>query len=115
MGCSKNKFAALTLTALTLSCSGNSSDIPPEFPRLYGDLRIVSREFGELSPDGRIARTQILEKYGYTAQKFDSIAERIQGNADSWNAFQESVSVYIDSIAIANGAISPPKNIKDKK
>lgn len=115
MGCSKNKFAALTLTALTLSCSGNSFDIPPEFPRLYGDLRIASREFGELSPDGRIARTQILERYGYTAQKFDSIAERLQGDADSWNVFQESVSAYIDSIAVAFGAISPQKNVKDKK
>lgn len=97
------------LAALAASCTGKSTDVPEDFVRLYGDLRIASKEYGEASPDGRIARVQILERYGFTAQKFDSVAEWIQNTPDVWNPFEESVTAYVDSLAISAGAIAPPK------
>ncbi len=109
MGCSRNKLASLTLASVVLSCSGGSTSVPENFVHLYGDLRIASKEFGETSTDGKIARVQILERYGFTAQKFDSIAEWIQSTPDAWSPFEESVTAYVDSLAISAGAIAPPK------
>ena len=102
----RNKILFGTLAVLATACSENIS-VPAEFVRLYGDLRIAEREFGETSPEGRIARVQILERYGYAANRFDSIAEQIQSNSDLWEPFQESVLVYVDSIAVLAGAVTP--------
>ena len=102
----RNKILFGTLAVLATACSENIS-VPAEFVRLYGVLSIAEREVGETSPEGRIARVQILERYGYTANRFDSIAEQIQSNSDLWEPFQESVLVYVDSIAVLVGAVTP--------
>lgn len=108
MGSLRNKLVFGALALFYAACSDRAS-VPPEFVRLYGDLRVAEREFGEISPDGRIVRVRILEKYGYTAERFDSIAERIQTHSDLWEPFQVAVSKYIDSLAIAADAITPPR------
>ncbi len=96
-------FLALSVCACTESVS-----VPAEFVRLYGDLRIAEREYGETTPDGRAARIIILERYGYSAKKFDSVAEWIQASPDVWSAFQDSVVAYVDSVATEAKAIAPP-------
>ncbi len=109
-GFSRSKFL-FGFFALSVSACTESVSVPKEFIRLYGDLRIAEREYGETSPDGRIARVLILKKYGYSAQRFDSVAEWIQINPNIWNAFQDSVVAYIDSVAIEAKAIAPPGKI----
>ncbi len=106
-GFSRNRFLFGCLALSVCACT-ESVSVPAEFVRLYGDLRIAEREYGETSPDGRAARIVILERYGYSAQKFDSVAEWIQANPGVWNAFQDSVVAYVDSVAIEAKAISPP-------
>lgn len=110
MGFLRNKFWLGAVAASVCACSGDFS-VPADFVRLYGDLRIAEREYGETSPDGRIARILLLEKYDYTAERFDSVAECIGKNPDVWNAFQDSVVAYVDSLAIAAGAIAPPPKV----
>ena len=107
MGCLRNKIGFGILVLLVLSCTEGSNSIPPDFAHLYGDLRIAAREFGETSTDGRIARIRILEQYGYTADRFDSIAECIQKSPDLWEPFQEAVVQYVDSTAVEAKAIAP--------
>ena len=120
MGFLRIKTALAAASLAVLACSENSGTVPSDFVHLYGDLRIAEREFGETSPDGRIVRILTLEKYGYTARKFDSIANVLQNSPDLWNAFQDSVVTYIDSVAVAANAIPKPlkphapKNLKGK-
>lgn len=112
MGSLKNKIGIGIFALSVLACTESSNSIPPDFVRLYGDLRIAAREFGETSTDGRIARIQIFKQYGYTVERFDSIAEKIQRNADLWEPFQEAVVEYVDSVAVGAGAIAPQvKNV----
>jgi len=112
MGFLRNKIWLGILALSVLACTESSNSIPPDFVRLYGDLRIAAREFGETSTDGRIVRIRILEQYGYTAERFDSVAEKVQRSADLWEPFQEAVVQYIDSIAVEAKAIAPQvKNV----
>lgn len=113
-GFSRRKFL-LGFFALSACACTESVSVPREFVRLYGDLRIAEREYGETSPEGRIARILILEKYNYSPAKFDSIAEWIQANPDVWNAFQDSVVAYVDSVAVEAKAIAPPGKINGEK
>jgi len=64
----------------------------------YIELRVVSREYGETSPDGRIARTEALKKYGYTRASFEAEAEKIKRDPDLWEPFQAAVVARIDSL-----------------
>ena len=112
----RNKIGLGIFALSVLACSESSNSIPPDFVRLYVDLRVASREYGEISTDGRIVRMRILEKYGYTAERFDSVAECIQKSPDLWEPFQEAVVEYTDSIAVAVNAIAPQiRNQPDSK
>lgn len=112
----RNKIGLGIFALSVLACSEGSNSIPPDFVRLYVDLRVASREYGETSTDGRIVRMRILEKYGYTAERFDSVAECIQKSPDLWEPFQEAVVEYTDSIAVAVNAIAPQiRNQPDSK
>lgn len=111
MGFSRNSFWLCAVAISVCACTGDFS-VPKDFVRLYGDLRIAEREYGETSPDGRVARILLLEKYGYTVERFDSIAECIGKNPDVWDAFQDSVVSYVDSLAVAAKAITPPPKIE---
>ena len=112
----RNKIGLGIFALSVLACSESSNSIPPDFVRLYVDLRVASREYGETSTDGRIVRMRILEKYGYTAERFDSVAECIQKSPDLWEPFQEAVVEYTDSIAGAVNAIAPQiRNQPDSK
>lgn len=116
MGCLRSKIGLGIFALSALACTEGSNSIPSDFVRLYGDLRIATREFGETSTDGRIARVRILERYGYTAERFDSIAEKIQRSADLWEPFQNAVVEYVDSVAVSAKAIAPQvKNIPAAK
>lgn len=112
----RNKIGLGIFALSVLACSESSNSIPSDFVRLYVDLRVASREYGETSTDGRIVRMRILEKYGYTAERFDSVAECIQKSPDLWEPFQEAVVEYTDSIAVAVNAIAPQiRNQPDSK
>ena len=112
----RNKIRLGIFALSVLGCSESSNSIPPDFVRLYVDLRVASRAYGETSTDGRIVRMRILEKYGYTAERFDSVAECIQKSPDLWEPFQEAVVEYTDSIAVAVNAIAPQiRNQPDSK
>lgn len=102
----RNKLLCVFFTLSICACT-ESVSVPAEFVHLYGDLRIAKREYGEASPDGRTARILVLEKYGYSVQRFDSVAKWIQGNPDVWNTFQDLVVAYVDSVAIEAQAIAP--------
>ena len=112
----RNKIGLGIFALSVLACSESSNSIPPDFVRLYVDLRVASREYGETSTDGRIVRMRILEKYGYTAERFDSVAECIQKSPDLWEPFQEAVGEYTDSNAVAVNASAPQiRNQPDSK
>lgn len=120
MGFSRNSLVGIFAVCLIACNSGDA--VPGEFVRLYGDLRVAEREFGEATPDGRLARVQILKRYGWTAERFDSMAAKIQKDPQLWEPFQDSVVAYVDSVALAAGAITRsnkpfklPANVKVPK
>lgn len=115
MAFSKNKLIPVFFSFFLFSCSGDSLPVPTEYVHLYAEMRIAQREYGETSPEGRIARVEILKKYGYSRAEFDSMAECIQKNYQAWDPFQTQVSEYIDSLAITASAIPSPEKAKPEK
>ena len=116
----RNKIGLGIFALSVLACSESSNSIPPDFVRLYVDLRVASREYGETSTDGRIVRMRILEKYGYTAERFDSVAECIQKSPDLWEPKKKKKKENTESIAVAVKAAAPqirdqPDSKKKKK
>ncbi|OIP48377.1 MAG: hypothetical protein AUK31_06530 [Fibrobacteres bacterium CG2_30_45_31] len=80
------------------ACVENGSTVSENFVNAYIELRVVSREYGEISPDGRIARTEVLKKYGYTRASFEAEAENIKRDPDLWEPFQIAAVARIDSL-----------------
>jgi hypothetical protein len=80
------------------ACVENGSTVSENFVNAYIELRVVSREYGEISPDGRIARTETLKKYGYTRASFEAEAEKIKRDPDLWEPFQIAAVARIDSL-----------------
>jgi hypothetical protein len=90
------------LGCLVFFFGGCTDDIPvvsENFVNAYVELRVVSREYGETSPDSRIARTEVLKKYGYTKESFDSAAMNIKQTPDLWSPFQKKVIERLDSLS----------------
>ena len=73
----------------------------------YVDLRVASIEFGETAPAARIARTEVLKKYGYTAVTFDSAIAKMKRDPDAWEPFQNAVSDRLDSLSMQQGVTVP--------
>lgn len=77
----------------------------------YVDLRVASIEFGETAPAARIARTEVLKKYGYTAVTFDSAIAKMKRDPDAWEPFQNAVSARLDSLSMQQG-VTVPRDVR---
>jgi hypothetical protein len=64
---------------------------------VYAELRIAEREYGE-TEDGKIARLQILQKYGLSAEAFEEKMQEIKGEHEKWLEFQTTLMKVLDSI-----------------
>ena len=84
---------SLLLLALAIfaGCGHKPTPADGTLVNAYVDLRVASIEFGETAPAARIARTEVLKKYGYTAVTFDSAIAKMKRDPDAWEPFQNGV------------------------
>ena len=101
-----NSLLLLALAAFA-GCGHKTTPADGTLVNAYVDLRVASAEFGEMSPAARIARTEVLKKYGYTAATFDSAIAKMKRDPDAWEPFQEAVSVRLDSLSLQQGVDVP--------
>ncbi|MDR1759045.1 MAG: hypothetical protein LBR60_00800 [Fibrobacter sp.] len=80
------------------ACEKESTAGHPVFVKTYVELSIATQAYTS-TPEVRVARSKILEKYGYTAASFDSSVTALQNDPKAWIAFQKSVSAYADTLA----------------
>lgn len=82
-----------------LSCEKELPTISDEFVNAYIELRITSIELGDVNPNARIQRTNILKKYNYTVDSFNQEADNIRATPKLWLSFQKKVTTILDSLA----------------
>jgi pimeloyl-CoA synthetase len=78
-----------------------------EIALVYAELRIAEREYGE-AEDGKAARLQILQKYGFSAEVFEEKMEGIKKENETWLEFQKTLMKILDSIAESNKTEGEP-------
>ena len=100
---------SLLLLALAIfaGCGHKPTPADGTLVNAYVDLRVASIEFGETAPAARIARTEVLKKYGYTAVTFDSAIAKMKRDPDAWEPFQHAVSDRLDSLSMQQGVAVP--------
>jgi|GEM_PF-1173049 hypothetical protein len=100
---------SLLLLALAIfaGCGHKPTPADGTLVNAYVDLRVASIEFGETAPAARIARTEVLKKYGYTAVTFDSAIAKMKRDPDAWEPFQNAVSDRLDSLSMQQGVTVP--------
>ncbi len=100
---------SLLLLALAIfaGCGHKPTPADGTLVNAYVDLRVASIEFGETAPAARIARTEVLKKYGYTAVTFDSAIAKMKRDPDAWEPFQNAVSDRLDSLSMQQGVAVP--------
>lgn len=91
-------LSLLCICIYLLGCESLSPTISEEFVNAYIELRIVSLELGDVNPNARIKRTEILKKYNYSTESFNQESERIKTDPKLWLLFQQKVVSIVDSL-----------------
>ena len=92
-------FGFVFIFFLLLGCESFSPSVSEKFIDTYIELRLASLEFGDVNPDARIKRTEILKNNNYTAESFNEYADKIRANPELWLLFQQRVVDILDSLS----------------
>lgn len=109
-----NSLLFLALVALA-GCGHKPTPADETLVNAYVDLRVASIEFGETAPAARVARAEVLKKYGYTPATFDSAMAKMKRDPDAWEPFQNAVSARLDSLSLQQGVAMPRIPHESKK
>ena len=64
----------------------------------FVEMRAAEQLYGGETPTGRLARREILNKYGYTRDEFIKACDKVLDDGNSWVPFQMAVSDRVDSL-----------------
>jgi hypothetical protein len=81
----------IALMCLVFLACGKEEVVPTEFVRLYAELRVATQEWGETSQEARRERLRILEKHGYTWEKYDSVMAWLEVRPQLWQPLLDSI------------------------
>ena len=108
------RFAFLCVVALAFCACSESGTKPDErLVAAFVEMRAAEQNFGGESPAARLARRDILKKYGYTREEFIEACNKVLDEETSWVPFQLAVSDRMDSLLGIQKA--KPASKKDKK
>ena len=82
------------------ACGSKSAGVPESFINAYVELRCKTAQYGETHAEARVARIEILKKYGYTRESFNEMAETIRFDYKRWKPFQDAIVVKLDSLVL---------------
>ena len=110
-------LAYAVLAVLLLAGCSDKAPVPDErLVSAFVEIRIVEQNYGENSPNVRLARKGILEKYGYTRESFAAACDNVLNDEVLWVPFQTAVTDRIDSLlGIPKPVKEDPKKKKKKE
>ena len=95
-----------------LACSDSPEKADERLVSAYVEMRVAEQTYGGESPFGRIARRDILTKYGYSREDFIKSVDKVLNDEKRWLVFQVAVTDRIDSLL---GIPKPKPEKKGKK
>lgn len=101
---------ALGLGSLT-SCEKKNPTVDEKLVDAFVDIRTMEQTLGTDAAEARIARREILEKYGFTLETFKASVDNVLADKDLWVPFQKAVVARIDTL-LHIPAPPPPKEKK---
>ena len=78
-------------------CNEESPEVEEKFVAAFVDMRVMETIYRAESATTRLARRDILKKYGYTRETYLARIEQIMANEMYWVPFQKQVVAKIDS------------------
>lgn len=93
-----NKLRTLSLASGLLFCQCGEPQLDPSFVPLYAELRVATQELGQTTEDARRMRFKILDKHGYTVERFDSTLQFLETHPDSWRDFQRELVATLEAM-----------------
>ncbi len=79
----------------------------------FVEVRVAEQLYGAEAPEGRLARREVLNKYGYTREDFIKACDKVLEDEKRWMMFQLAVTDKIDSLLGIPKVV--PVQKKDKK
>lgn len=90
---------ALCFSLIALwGCNDEAPTVEEKFVSAFVDMRVMETIYGADAPTTRIARKDILKKYGYTRESYLARVEEIKADERYWVPFQKQVVARVDSI-----------------
>lgn len=100
-GIKGGRLLALSFVLMSASfIAGCSNEVTADarFVEAFIDLRTAEIAYGTTSPTARLARHEILKKYGYTREEFLAQAQSVLDDERMWVPFQRAVNAGLDSL-----------------
>ena len=101
---------SLGLLSLT-SCEEKSPTVDEKLVEAFVDIRAMEQVLGTDAPEARVARKDIVEKYGFTLESFKASIDNVLADKNLWLPFQKAVVARIDTL-LHVPAPQPPKEKK---
>lgn len=100
---------ATLLSVALVACRDENPTVNEKFVAAFVEMRVIEQTYGADSPMCRLARGEVLKKYGFTREAFQAEAQRILDDPSFWMPFQNRVVDRIDS------TLDPEAYIKKKE
>ena len=104
-------FFGAALFALA-ACSDSPEKADERLVAAFVEMRVAEQVYGGETPFGRIARRDVLTKYGYSREDFIKSMDKVLDDEKRWLVFQVAVTDRIDSLL---GIPKPKPEKKGKK
>lgn len=104
-------FFGAALLAL-VACSDSPEKADERLVSAFVEMRVAEQVYGGETPFGRIARRDVLTKYGYSREDFIKSMDKVLDDEKRWLVFQVAVTDRIDSLL---GIPKPKPEKKGKK
>ncbi|MBR2091921.1 MAG: hypothetical protein IJ905_16640 [Fibrobacter sp.] len=103
-------FGAVSIALL--ACSDSPEKADERLVAAFVEMRVAEQVYGGDTPFGRIARRDVLTKYGYSREDFIKSMDKVLDDGKRWLVFQVAVTDRIDSLL---GIPKPKPEKKGKK
>ena len=93
------RFAFFCAVAFAFcACSDSPPKADDRLVAAFVEMRVAEQIYGGDSPTARLARLDVLKKYGYTREDFIKACDEVLDDGKRWMVFQKDVSDRIDSL-----------------
>jgi len=97
---------------MLLACSDTPEKADERLVAAFVEMRVAEQVYGGETPFSRIARRDVLKKYGYSREDFIKSVDKVLNDEKRWLVFQVAVTERIDSLL---GIPKPKPEKKGKK